>query len=369
MAKQLAAENSAATNGTPMTKADELLLHIGQEKTGTTTLQSTLIRARLELREQGILLPYMHPHAGNSLLLAYTLFGHKDANIYRQSWLEMDLAQLIAASEQAWNDIQATVAKAPPEKILISSELFFRPMTSATIRAANQMVNQVAKSSRIVAYLRAPDAYFLSHTQQTLKDLSLCFRPSRTLIKDTVAPLIKGWEGPVSLNVFDRHVMKGGDIVTDFVTRYFPAIDPATIERLRIPYNATLSAEAMSVLFDISSGKLVWGADRHGLAIEVMKADRRIDTPTKPKLHAAAAQTLINWRAPDLFWLRDEHGITFPSIDYAVIDPNEVDDGVFRIDGIEELCDVNNDRKAMLLRRAMGRARLPKSMRRLLFKY
>jgi hypothetical protein len=30
MAKQLAAKNSAATNGTPMTKADELLLHIGQ---------------------------------------------------------------------------------------------------------------------------------------------------------------------------------------------------------------------------------------------------------------------------------------------------------------------------------------------------
>ncbi len=59
-----------------------------------------------------------------------------------------------------------------------------------------------------------------------LKEFSLSYRLSRTHIRDTITPLIKSWDGPVSLEVYDRQMMKDGDIVADFLAKYLPDINP-----------------------------------------------------------------------------------------------------------------------------------------------
>ena len=350
-------------------KAQQLLLHIGHGKTGTTTLQQTFARARQSLLDQGVLFPNLYPNGGNALLLGYYLFGFRDADGERQQWLKMDLPQLVEAARHAWIELQATVAAETPETILISSELFFRPMSSLAIKSANQQLEQIAQTTGVVAYLRAPDDLFLSQYQQMLKQFRLADRPSRTFVRDTIAPLTRNWNGPVTLEVFDRRVMHSGDAVTDFLIRHLPDVDLDSIPRRDDPYNTSLSAEAMSILYEFSANLRDWKGNKRTLMFEIAKADRKLPQPTKPKLRPEVATNLLNWHAPDLFWLRDEKGITFPTIDYDAINPDEIDDVRLRVCRIEDICDVDPDRRAALLRRATGRARMPKTVRRWLAKY
>lgn len=352
-----------------MTKAKDLLLHIGHGKTGTTTLQNTLMHARKALQQQGVFVPDVYPSKGNALVLGYALLGIRDADGNRQHWLGMDAPELQKVGQQAWHDIQNTVAKTAPKTVVISSEMFFRPMRADTIRSANQAFSKIAQSSRIVAYLRAPDTLFMSATQENLKHFLPICRPVRSHVRDTIRPLMRHWDGPVSLEVFDRKVMHDGDIVTDFLTRHLPDIDPASLERKYETLNTSISAEAMAVLYDVWSGRYPWKGDWRILVMQVFKADKHFSNPTKVKPRPGVAQTLINWAAPDLYWLRDEQNITFPGIDYAAIDPDDIDDAVLRIGRIEDICDVNPDRKDAVLRRAIQRTSLPPILRRWLAKY
>lgn len=350
-------------------KVEQLLLHIGHGKTGTTSLQRTFARARGSLLDQGVLFPKIHPDDGNALLLGYYLFGFRDADGERQQWLSMPFAQMLDAARQAWSELQRTVVEEGAETLLISSELFFRPMSSSTITSANRQLEQLARTSRVVAYLRAPDGLFLSHYQQMLKQFRIADRPSRTFVRDTIRPLVKHWNGPVMLEVFDRTVMHGGDAVTDFLTRHLPGVTPDSIPRFDDPLNRTLSTEAMAILFEFSSNSRVWRGDKRTLMFEIARADQKTPRPTKPQLRPNVAANVLNWHAPDLYWLRDEMGVVFPSIDYDVIDPDEINDAWLRVGRIEDICDVDPDRKAALLNTATARARLPKAMRRWLAKH
>jgi hypothetical protein len=281
----------------------------------------------------------------------------------------MTYPQIVQASEQAWEDVRKEVAEVPPQTLLFSNETSFRPMTSSTIHTAYQRVEQIANTSRIVAYLRAPDSFFLSYTQEKLKHLKPPPSPSRTYVRDTITPFIEHWNGPVSLNIYDRQAMEDGDIVSDFIKKFLTNIDATDIPRKNSAYNTSVSSEAMALLYEFATGHLEWRGDRHGLVTEIRRADRKMANPTKPKMRPGVSETLVNWAAPDLFWLREEHGIIFPSIDYDVINPNEIDDNVLRICRIEDICEVNPDRKAALLRRARRKAQLPRTMRRWLAKY
>lgn len=356
-------------DGIWMNKAEEILLHIGQPKTGTTTLQSTLFAAKDVLREQGILLPSMPPESGNAVLLAHSVFGHDEIAVERERWLQMDRTALMAAAVQAWENIKQEVATTPPKTLLISSEILFQPMNSLSIETANRQLETVAHSSKIIAYLRAPDAHFLSRMQQQLKDFSTDFLGSRTYNRDVILPLTAHWKGPVVLTIFDRQSMTQGDIVADFLTKFLPDVDPQTIPLLRADYNTTLSAEAMALLQDVTTGQLDWRGSNYALAVEILKLDPRLENPTKPKLSERAKQAVLNWHAPDLYWLRDQHGIVFPSIDYAALNENDVDGLIWRVRRVESICDVDQGRKAELLRRAAKRAKLPRRLRRLLYNY
>jgi hypothetical protein len=125
----------------------------------------------------------------------------------------------------------------------------------------------------------------------------------------------------------------------------------------------------MSILHDLTTHDLEWRFDPRALAVEVFKADRRLEQPTPPTLSEAMKEALLNWRAPDLFWLRDTQGITFPGVDYGALDENNFDGAHLEFDKIETICTVNSARKAELFNRAARRARLPRKLRQLLYKY
>jgi len=129
-----------------------------------------------------------------------------------------------------------------------------------------------------------------------------------------------------------------------------------------------MSAEAIAVLLDLRSGRLDQALYSDQMIHQVRKADRRIPKPTKPKLRPDAAQSFVNWAAPDLTWLREEKDIVFPNVDYASINPEDIDKKILALERLENVCDVDNDRKMRIFERARFRMSLPRTVRRWLGK-
>lgn len=350
-------------------KAEKLLLHIGHGKTGTTTLQNKLAGAHEELLEKGVLFPKIEGYDGNASVLGMHLFASKHPGVYPPKLPRLLNEDYANVAREFWADIWKDVNHYHPQTIVISSELFFRPMVPPVIERANKLIEEVAETSEVVTYLRAPDTHYLSRYQELLKQLRVSPLVSRTLVKDTVQPFTEHWNGSVSFNVFDRSMLIGGDTLLDFMTRYLPEINTGIIAERGKTYNTSLSAEAMSLMHDCAIGKVQWSGTARLLMDQVVKADRHLQNPTKPKLRPEVAESLINWRADDLFWLRDEHGVVFPTIDYEAINPKNVHGWVFEAGGIENICNFDPDRKSALTQRALTRIKLPKTIRRWLAKY
>ncbi|WP_373636600.1 hypothetical protein [Yoonia sp. BS5-3] len=285
------------------------------------------------------------------------------------TWLKTDLAGLTQKGQDDWTRISQDVANDPPTTLLISNEMLFRPFPRAKLQEVDGIFDKVAQRKRLVAYLSAPDAMFLSSMQELLKEPQIPTRTSRTYFKDTLVPIAEHWTGDISLELFERQCMQESDIFTDFMAKHLPDVDVTQLDRHIGASNTSFSAEAMAVLYDLVMEHFPWYHDRRGFALEVMRFDRRLENPTKPKLRPHAKQAAINWRGPDLFWLRDTHGITFPSIDYDAIDVGDTDSNVNYVSRIEDICEVNMERKEELQRRAMRRGRLPFIMRRWLAKH
>lgn len=355
-----------------MAKPQKLVIHIGHPKTGTTTLQRILLRSRKTLSANGVLFPHFgkaypksNQYKGNAKLLRYALLNELDGVNERSSEFRSDPERARSASEQCWSSLLEMIEKADFRKVLLSSEQFFVPRSAEDIAHLNNQAQLIAQQSEIVAYLRSPASMVVSSTQQSLKRVRPIFKPKQDYFFSTIAPLKEHFGGEVSLNIFDRPLLKDGDFLADFMSKYVPEVDVGTLKNDIGGLNETHSAEAMAILMDLKAHRLPQGHNYQALIAEVRRADDRIKSPTKPKMSSEAAQAFINFRARDLFWLRDECGLVFPDIDYGAIDADDVDREILNFDAAEQICAVNADRKAAVFQQAQKFVKLPSFVRRM----
>lgn len=346
-----------------------MLIHIGQAKTGTTTLQNTLWRSSEALRAQGVYFPRVGRLQGSAMILGHHLLNDQTDDPIRRTFLGMDNAQAQVAARRYWREIAKEVASSEIHKLLISSEHFFYPHSAKNISKLNRETGAVAERGHIIAYLRSPAAYELSWIQQNLKQVRTWTPGARDHLKTIIQPIMEHWHGELSLNLFDTHTMIAGDIVPDFMAKYCPEVDLATLDRKTKRVNTSMSAEAMALLQDLRAGRIAWTRDPMALILEIRRMDQRIPEPNKPRLTSQAERNFINWRAPDLFWLRERHGLVFSDINYAEIAPEAANGRALYFDAIEQICTVNAERKAELLAQARRRAVRPAFLRRWLAKH
>lgn len=350
-------------------KAQELLIHLGHAKTGTTTLQQTFLKSSAYLAKNDILFPHVLPYSGNGLVLGYHLFDDQTDYTGRASWLKMSRHQAQQRSKSEWTSIVETVRKQHPKTLLLSSEQFFGLIDENTIKRFDQLTSEVAETKIAIAYLRAPADYFLSAIQQNLKKIRPMKKISGTRLRDRLEPLFAGWTGNIRLQAFDRKEMFDGDIVTDFLSKNLPDLDQSGLTRPVHDANTSLSAEAMSLLHDCRQGRLNQDISPQAMIDQIMKFDQRIANPTKPKLLPDIAEAVLNWSAPDLFWLRDNRDFVFPNVDYDTVEITQKVRDPTNFERIEQFCKVNPDRKAAIYAIAQKRAKMPPIVRRWLARW
>jgi len=178
------------------------LLHIGANKTGTSSIQRMLVENPAALARAGWVYPGFHLMHCAHHPLAYALAGHPTRGL-----------------QAGWRDAFARATADPASRYVISSELFFRavpPEAAATLFPPGQ--------TRIVLYLREHLSYLASWYAQAVQERNLTagFDDYIRLFPQSFDGFLKRWEavygrGAITLRPFRRDAFAQGDIRADFL--------------------------------------------------------------------------------------------------------------------------------------------------------
>lgn len=178
------------------------LLHIGANKTGTSSIQRMLVENSTALARAGWVYPEFHLQHCAHHPLAYALAGHPTRGLAR-----------------GWRGAFSQATADPAKRYVISSELFFRnvpPQAAATLFPPEQ--------TRIVLYLREHLSYLASWYAQAVQErnLTASFDDYIRLFPQPFEAFLKRWEAvygaeAITLRPFRRDAFAGGDIRHDFL--------------------------------------------------------------------------------------------------------------------------------------------------------
>lgn len=224
----------------------ELFLHIGSNKTATTTLQYRLSRSTEALATAGLL----YPETGQSTVGAHHLLaGHLCSNAPEifspQGDLEALLEQLrVELAAAAWTDREP--------RVVISSEMLFWFRVVDT--EALQRLFDLFSTVRVIAYLRRQDSYLPSHYSSLVNNglQPQSFEQFCTDINLNYLRNLDAWAEFIGADniiarPFVRKFWERSDIATDFLSRVGCALTSEDLVDSEAK-NQALSLEAIDVL-------------------------------------------------------------------------------------------------------------------------
>ena len=304
----------------------KILVHFGQAKTGTTALQHTLSNHRDQLARRGILYPELQMVQHNHGLLA---IGFKEPETLHPNFLRMcdsDPDEMLRVGEQAWESLKRQVDETAPNLLILSAEEYFSQLNpEAAVRFRDRLVDLGAAAENITTcvYLRDPASQFLSLIAQNAVSMMPLSNQLRLHAKGRLAAMQQAFPLGPTVCAYDRGALAGGDIVKDFVTRFVPGIaDMPLVSPQRS--NVSLSGEGTAIVLWYRDQLL---PERSPEAIYQVRRIRKIlarieeedGVSRKARLRPEIQQAIIRG-SDELPWLREAHGVTFPSIDYDQID-------------------------------------------------
>lgn len=333
------------------------IIHVGPMKTGTTALQESLAAHRLELLAEGVLYPRGNDTANRTNHHPLAL-GVLDEDQWRDrmwSGVRRDPTRMRGRVASYWAAIRREVDRHRPHTIVLSSELLSWARGPREFERLRELTTEVADELVLSLYIRDPADRWLSHFQQSARHssapmplYSARFRPQIEAIRATFgsAPIVRA---------YDREQLIGGDIVQDFTTAVLGASTWQTSIASHVA-NEALSPEALAVVFDFRhvnyAGRRGEGGNSTGRLITDLQGIEAHVPRSRPLELRPEIREELTRAAIDLPWLRDEYGITFPGIDYGQpFQPEAL--SVRPIQRVEEIVDVDQDRKRELLSRLL----------------
>lgn len=342
-----------------MPSVDRIILHLGHGKTGSTSIQRCLRASRDQLRAAGVLFPDPGRHDNHQLLFPHLHGELPDDPVQMQSLADSpDAARRNAA--RLWDDLTQQIARENPRVVVLSCENQFRPLPIQALDRLTELCSSVARHTDVVAYLRSPAPFFLSYIQQEVKKRPEFRHVSASRIRDTLGPFVECGPGQVHARLFARDHLNGGDVVTDFVERFLPELDAASLLRGSEEDNTTVSPEAMSLLQNVFRGaRDLPRSHAHDLKRfrkVVVAADRNVPGYARPALYPEV-RTICESRVTDLDWTRETLGISFPDLGPPQMTRTEAEEAFSRLKDIAHICPVDEGRLEALWQAALDRAR------------
>ena len=219
-----------------------VILHIGEGKTGTTSIQSYLSSARSLLREEGIL--YLTPSSAlNHVCLAARLGAGVRVS-------PDNLSEMRATCDQLFDKLKIYASDSSVRSIVISVENIFGATPNLVLSYLQNYFD--VDCVHVVAYIRDPISQYISRMQQMVKASFLIVPPHRYM-RDVASPVIR-WIDKIGLDrvhikPFFRKGLIGEDVVCDFLSQIcsISDIDAFTQRKFAAAVNSTASNAGINV--------------------------------------------------------------------------------------------------------------------------
>ncbi len=144
----------------------DLVLHIGSGKTGTSSVQQLLRQNRERLAELGTLFPQS---PGRERHVRLGLFIRPDAKLGKLvSWQKQDYSSPAEFREDFQHRLFAEINSSGLTRVLLSDEALYGSSVGA-LKRLRAFTDEIARSIRLVVYLRRQDDHLCSRYQQVVK--------------------------------------------------------------------------------------------------------------------------------------------------------------------------------------------------------
>ena len=205
---------------------EEAILHIGAEKTGTTSIQVTLHRNRERLAAQG----FHHSLAlGQVRNIDLAVFCESDDAMddLRRSLLDGDIKALPRYRERLVKRFDDEIAQSEARTLIVSNEhLQSRLIGDEEKRNLLKFTQRCADKIRVIVYLRRQDQMAVSLHSTRFKSGEWGFDdmfPEGTTYYYQFDELVKGYirvfgRDAVTVRIFEPDSMLDGDAVADFLS-------------------------------------------------------------------------------------------------------------------------------------------------------
>ena len=238
-----------------------LILHIGTEKTGTTSIQKFLKKNRGQLKRNGVFVPQTPMvGSGNHRWIPVFASNNRADDIFTRS-LNLkgneERKKIVFNKRRQFVDECRNAATACKTLILTSEHLQSQLRTVKEIQRLREVVEEVADSVQIIIYIRDPLKTAVSLLSEAIKGggvLEGLHPPDFKRLEHVCnhAQTIKRWQecfpdAKIVVRRFDRSLLVKGDVVIDFCSQ---AIDNFREEKYEFvePANETLTLTGMALL-------------------------------------------------------------------------------------------------------------------------
>lgn len=265
----------------------KITIHIGLEKTGTTTIQGFLNRKRDDLLEDGILFPTA-PGKSNQTLLAAAAMSDK-VNIRARAIERLGPDFDVALAR----DLKEEIEQAKPERLLFSNEHCSSRLHSVEeVQRLKTFLEQFGDEMMVLVYLRRQDEFLLSTYSTSVKSGSvkpfMIPRGRKLHARYDYRVLLELWGGvfgqaAIRPRLFQPSAWAGGDLLTDFCD----AAELNLAEREAPTRNLSLSAEGLELIRLLNKRS---GGERDG---SVVRAAGELTKGPKLSLSTAARREFM----------------------------------------------------------------------------
>jgi hypothetical protein len=232
----------------------DLVLHIGSGKTGTSSIQQMLNKGRERVAELGTLFP-RSPGLGRHVQLG--LFIRPDAELGKLiNWHKQGYSSPADFREDFKARFLAEIDSSGLTRVLLSDEALYGCSVDA-LRGLRAFTDEIARSIRVVVYLRRQDDHACSRYQQVVKTgevRRLADRLEQVNYKKTYDyhARLETWRRLIEPNEFvvrpfESEGFVAGSLYQDFFEAAGLGLWSDDLETAR-PLNESLDAEAVEVL-------------------------------------------------------------------------------------------------------------------------
>ncbi|MDG1733771.1 MAG: hypothetical protein P8H39_12445 [Thalassotalea sp.] len=257
-----------------------IYLHIGQEKTGTTSIQQFLVSNRKFLFDTyGILYPYNKKiSTDNKSFFNHAKFTGSFLDYKERSFVKMERLLTVKDSIE---ELKLVIKKKKPKAIIISSEHLSSRLNGEHIKELAKQLDSY--DVKIICYVRRQDDYQISRFSESLKSgakkwlkLKANFSKNKRLnYLDNLSPWLD-WFGRESIILcpFDKKRFVNESLYDDFLSK----LGVSEFSKFIVPdsSNISVSKEEADVLLALNKVLLTWADVNNDVTLAKFRRSQEI---------------------------------------------------------------------------------------------